>query len=490
MYYKTILSAATISLVLSACGNEKNSATEIAAPAEPIKTTVFLFPASNGSNGYELWKTDGSAENTAMVKDINPSGDSNPHKFVRVGKKTFFVANDGTNDEELWVSDGTDTGTQLVKDINPSGSSDPSYLTSFNGKIYFNAEDANGEEELWVSDGTEVGTQILKDISANSNGSYPTDFTIFNGELYFQASDYTGTGAELWKTDGTEAGTVLAADIYAGTGSSSPSQLTVIGDTLYFSATDADGAELWKYNNGTATQVKDIYANGSGSYPSSLTVFSNTLYFSARTAADGTELWSSDGTLANTQIVSNIYSGAGSSYPSKLRVAGDTLYFNARNQTNGYELWKTDGTSTTMVKNINTVSTLVAKASPSAFLAATTGTDQSSSLSRLVSIGSNVLFSANDGTNGSELWASNGTEAGTTLIKDIHSSGSSTPSSLGQLYYSDAPVLTLSDGTVLFQAMSADKGIELWKSDGTSDGTLMIMDINPDMGNGLPSQAQ
>ncbi|NIP52547.1 MAG: hypothetical protein GWN61_15505, partial [candidate division Zixibacteria bacterium] len=36
-----------------------------------VNGTLF-FAASDGIHGYELWKSDGTAAGTVMVKDINP----------------------------------------------------------------------------------------------------------------------------------------------------------------------------------------------------------------------------------------------------------------------------------------------------------------------------------------------------------------------------------------------------------------------------------
>ena len=44
---------------------------------------------------------------------------SNPQYLTNVGGTLFFTANDGINGTELWKSDGTAAGTVLVKDINP-----------------------------------------------------------------------------------------------------------------------------------------------------------------------------------------------------------------------------------------------------------------------------------------------------------------------------------------------------------------------------------
>ncbi|MBR9970880.1 ELWxxDGT repeat protein [Magnetospirillum sulfuroxidans] len=87
----------------------------------------------------------------------------------------FFAATDGTNGTELWKSDGTAVGTVMVKDINPgSSSSSPNHLTNVNGTLYFSATDGTNGTELWKSDGTAVGTVMVKDIRTGTVGSGPT----------------------------------------------------------------------------------------------------------------------------------------------------------------------------------------------------------------------------------------------------------------------------------------------------------------------------
>ena len=95
-----------------------------------------------------------------MVKDINSgSSSSSPSDPTAVGNTLYFTANDGTNGYELWKSDGTASGTVMVKDIRSgSGSSFPSYLTVVGNTHYFTANDGTNGFELWKFDGivTEV----------------------------------------------------------------------------------------------------------------------------------------------------------------------------------------------------------------------------------------------------------------------------------------------------------------------------------------------
>src|SRR5262245_36420301 len=170
-----------------------------------------------------------------------------PSVLTNVNGTVYFTANDGVHGRELWKSDGTAAGTVLVKDIH-FGSVDPGAfnLTNVNGTLFFaGSNDVNGTE-LRKSDGTAAGTVLVKDIWAGSRGSLPFCETNVNGTLYFTAADGVN-GYELWKSNGTEGGTTLVADIWPGNRGSTPSDLVNVMNTLYFAANDGvSGMELWK----------------------------------------------------------------------------------------------------------------------------------------------------------------------------------------------------------------------------------------------------
>ena len=68
---------------------------------------TLYFRATDGTNGYELWKSDGTASGTVMVKDINSgSGDSTPYSLTAFGNTLYFQANDGANGYELYTNLG------------------------------------------------------------------------------------------------------------------------------------------------------------------------------------------------------------------------------------------------------------------------------------------------------------------------------------------------------------------------------------------------
>jgi ELWxxDGT repeat protein len=326
-----------------------------------ISNGSILFFANDGVHGKELWKSDGTVLGTTLLKDINVGSGSSATTwaFNAIGNTVFFPAYDGAADQgfhgtELWKTDGTAAGTVMVKDINPTihpsdqyAGSMPSDMINWNGILYFRANGAKDNSEVWRSDGTEAGTYLLKEInpglSGLTSGSAPNYFSIVNGMLLFEATDLT-SGFELWKTDGTEAGTVMVKDIYLA-GGSSPTRLRVMGNNVYFAATDpVNGRELWK-SDGTAEGtilVKDIYAGPTDSYPWCHSVISNRLYFNADDGINGTEMWVSDGSEAGTHMVQNLAPGNEISNPAGIWTINGKLLMVAITVTTNWEFWVAD----------------------------------------------------------------------------------------------------------------------------------------------------
>ncbi|MDQ4132190.1 MAG: Ig-like domain-containing protein, partial [Actinomycetota bacterium] len=247
----------------------------------------------------------------------------------------------------------------------------------------------------------------------------------------------------------------LVKDITPGGHWSSPSRFTSFGDSVYFLTSPSSGSPttgLWKSDGTTAgtVMVKGFTATG----PPSVTVSGDAMYFVATDGTSGSELWRSDGTAAGTVLVKDINAGSGSSSPDHFKVIGSTLFFSASDGVNR-GLWKSDGTAagTVLVSAVGPINNNIA------------------------SIGSTLFFSGSDGVHGAELWKSDGTAAGTVMVKDINSKRNpSTPGT--QPSYPGG--LTAFGTTVLFRATTPDteSGVELWKSDGTEAGTVIVANIN------------
>ena len=289
----------------------------------------LYFSANDDATGLELWKTDGTEGGTVLVKDIRPGaidGISNdmPAEYTVYDGALYFVASDGTNGSELWRTDGTEAGTVMVANINPAGeSSEPAGLTVFDGALYFAADDGTDGRELWRTDGTEVGTMQVIDIYTGTESSDPAEFTVFSGQLYFMADD-GASGLEVWRSDGTEAGTALLADINPGASGIGfgPSPLTVFAGALYFAANDGtNGLEVWMSDGteaGTAL-LADIRPGSGAGGGRELTESQGSLFFQANDGTIGQELWVLQGTATSVESIDESSAFALSVFPNPTR---------------------------------------------------------------------------------------------------------------------------------------------------------------------------
>lgn len=361
----------------------------------PSNLTVFnnqlFFTADDGSNGTELWAYNGTS--SQRISDINPNaGSSNPSNLTVVGSNLFFTADNGANGRELWVYDGTNV--TLVKDLNlGTASSNPANLTAFAGKLFFTAYNPTVGNELWFSDGTESGTQFTN-INSGSLSSSPASLTVAGSTLYFTADNGTG-GNAIWKYTTTEGASLVKTIASASTNNFAPINLTAVGSTLYF-VTDGDGdfqQELWKSDGsslGTQRVVSDTtQAPNIGTGPFNLAAVGNTLYLTTPDIEIGVELWKTDGQEANTALVKDIWQGSSpnDSIPGSLVNFNGTLYFVASASNNNREVWKSDGTEvgTVQVSNINATN--------------------SANPSQLTVVGTKLFFTATSASNGTELYA-------------------------------------------------------------------------------------
>ncbi|NVO19880.1 MAG: T9SS type A sorting domain-containing protein [Bacteroidetes bacterium] len=265
---------------------------------------------------------------------------------------------------------------------------------------------------------------LLLDINTTGNSVKSTTAVFeFNGSSYFSADDGVH-GPELWKTDGTTSGTSCLLDINEGAYGSYPHEFAVIGNKMLFGATDNSGLE---------------------------------------------DLWITDGTTAGTESIKSIspYYNPASGIRA-ITPFGTKAFFIATDGTNGSELWVTDGTSdgTMMLKDIDTIPD-------------SGGLDWTSSF---MVLNNKIYFEASESIHGRELWESDGTAAGTKLLKDIYPGAES-----GLDYLTD---FTLLNGKFYFSAKDEVHGFELWESDGTEAGTQLVKDIKPGSASGFSPSFQ
>lgn len=313
------------------------------------KNELYFCARRSLSEGYELWKTNGTAEGTVLVKDINTTEQysSFPKDMVVYNDLLYFVAEYPGNHPNIFVTDGTADGTQLFYDINPDNSGQTGELTVCNNLIFFKGYTADLGLELYRTNGTAEGTFMLKDINNEGDGvNYSEEMISYNNELYFKGSSIE-YGAELWKSDGSSEGTVQVKDINPEFGSyalsSSPIDFEVFDGKLFFRASDSDyNNKLWVSNGTEEGTVKYTDINNNElSAPRTLTVCNNRLYL----VADHEETAKLASISSVNSEIQFIY-GDDFTYNStcsfmQLMDVNNNLYFHARLESDkGYELYK------------------------------------------------------------------------------------------------------------------------------------------------------
>ncbi|HSF41173.1 MAG TPA: ELWxxDGT repeat protein [Thermoanaerobaculia bacterium] len=389
-----------------------------------IANRVVLFAASDSGSGEELWATDGTPEGTRQVADLQPGpGSSSPSGLTVLGDRAVFAATTDATGRELWTSDGTPGGTRLLKDVAPEGSSSPAGFAHLGGKLLFTASSAEAGAELWQTDGTEAGTGLLEDLAVDPGSSAPVGLTAWNGYLYFGARGSNDGLREAWRTDGTEAGTARL---------------------------EAPGASRLVAPEGL---YPDAVAK-----PFEFTPFAGRLIFSAGVPSEdpGGSVWRTDGTPAGTvQVpgtdgVTRGFTEAGGTLFLAGNPVGSVCTFDCG------ELHALDSAASAvrLVSDINPSQDNLPLWPP---------LDISSRPHSFVPLGARIVLAVDEGLTGSEVWASDGTEAGTLKL-----------ATLCQDFQSGAPRLARLGSHAVFTTSCKKDGTAIWRTDATPAGTVRL----------------
>jgi ELWxxDGT repeat protein len=333
---------------------------------------------------------------------------------------------------------------------------------------------------------------------------------VSGGKLYFHLDEPAGGpyhGTELWVSDGTAAGTKMVKDITPGMDSSLPTCLVDVNGTLFFNvirgSSPQNTYELWK-SDGTASGTTRVGQVKTTDRWYDRATLGGKLFFDGQldTGPLDWELWMTDGTTTTRVVDLN---PTGASTPTDFGVANGKVFFKANAGQERISLWATDAAGSPPVRLANDMTSSAWKGGFAAMgnyvyfaqaptsvssLSRSDGTPAGTSVVKsgfedyygpdnmIVLPSGRLLFRASEATYGAELWASDGTEAGTALVKDIRPGPENSWDTFGAgvVYH----------GVAFFPADDGLHGAELWRSDGTAAGTFLVKDTVAGAAGGKP----
>lgn len=440
--------------------------------------TITITQPENGTSSY-----DSNTQTLTYTPNSSATSDSFTYSSegcsktitVTVTRPPLLLALNTTEaGQELWKTDGTVAGNALVKDIDTGTESSgpgPFFKRPSDGVTLFFAS-SDGERGVWKTNGTEESTVKVKDIPASYGSA--TNLILVGDDAYFTTK--TVDTLRLWKTDSTEAGTLIVKELPIIGGDRSGYLQTVNGKLLFnydhpHSAPNPRGEEAW-VSDGTEVgtiELKDIWPGGGESdfMKGSVIEFNGKLFSRASDGSTfGSEIWMTDGTPDGTELLVDLEVGATGSIPTNFTAADNVFYFAAVTSDKGDQLWKSDGTPEN-TEPVKDMDPNSAVRDQDLF----SGDFFYGHIKQGDEINGLLFFAAKNGDFGTELWKSDGTEIGTVMVKDLMEgiNFSSRPGDFVEL-----------DNVLYFAANDLDNSRNLWRSDGTEEGTFMVKSFGSD----------
>jgi len=444
-----------------------------------------LFFDATTDKGRELWRTDGTADGTILLKDIYKGFDyglGGP-LFCNGNGIVYFIGRDASNGSELWASDGTANGTKLVKDVTPGAAGLINILGFFGTTVYFLTDhDADDQMEIWKSDGSANGTTLVTTL--NSPDHYNFDATMssdthfffnllntsqnkfelwgfnvasgttekllenafildsenFGNTVQFAVADQTDYNNSLWSSDGTPGGTTAFKDF----GNSNVQSLFKFNDKLIFTTYGT----TW-ITDGTDAGTTIL---ASGHVEASAIIENNFYGFGYDFATNSNRLLKFDGSTVETTVMNGTLGEI--SIFREIPVLDNRLVLQYYDATVGTELGISDNDTRESVALLKDINPGIENSAPRAW----------------ATFKNRVYFLANDDLYGSQIWSTDGTENGTSILKPTTSTGNA--------FIFKSARLAINDDKLYFIASTqADFNSDLFTSDGTEAGTSIKFDF-------------
>jgi trimeric autotransporter adhesin len=453
----------------------------------------LVFTTRSEEYGTELWTSNGSPGNARLLIDLVPGPASpNLESLVVSGDYLYFMAYTEEHRTQLWRTDGTAIGTIRLTDLDVfNGASPPNNLTAYKGELFFTLQDSQYYATMMKSDGTVNGTTPVTQIGDEPINVPIADFTISGNLMYFRV------GSRIWRSDGTQPGTYI---VYTPTGGRFYEEMVGSESNLFFILASESGGsyELWKSGGTIATTIKVSSLPGYYGWPETA---GDRLYFLSNDEEHGIELWTSDGTSTGTKMVKDIFPGPDNGVMEKPVAVGNVVYFSANDGRVpiASSLWRSDGTTNgTLEVSLGLPKSVDPGPMPNTdfngrlfFTAVDLANGREPWLTSVSGMMASFLKDINDidiiGSNpinlnyvnnllffltSAGLWKSDGSETGTSLLIENRY--------LKKVVRQDASEFGIAGDNLYFLVDEYDKNqVELWRTDGTLDGTIFIKDVSP-----------
>lgn len=393
--------------------------------------------------------------------------DSDPQGLAISGNTWLFAGGGPSSSEDLWLSDGTAAGTRPLPDLTPGTLSEAAQEAAVlpNGNFVVSTNSDAAGRELFLVDPSNDSLTLIEDLRPGAEGSDPRELVPWNGRVWFTADDGGPRGRQVWRTDGTAAGTTRVTSLFLMDGIGDGALLRASSGSLFL-ASVTNGRTLWAIpasGSGVVFLLKSFSSSpfiGPTTDFGMFTTVGGRAVFSFFEPTTGLELWSSDGTVAGTQAVSDLNPGGFSSDPCEIATGGGLAWFGAFDAATGWELYTTDGTTA------GTTGPIEVEAGP--------GPAQYPFSNDAELLTSGLVFSANTTGFGAEPWVSDGTTAGTQRLADLE------PGELSSL-----PRDLVQVGGVAYFVANRFGIPRIFRSDGTSAGTVFDQDVGSPLGQDL-----
>ena len=419
-----------------------------------FSTAGSTFGASEGI----LWSTDGTREGTRVVSStMCPSPCFGMKPVASLGDVAVLKSR-----PFYWRTDGTPAGTFPLPGLVPNSYFEEDLLItdpSTGSRILYFANEGPEGIELWRTDGTQAGTRIVKDLNPGEFDSFPHTFTAWEGRLCFVAygkDELGNTEYGLWCTDGTAEGTRFLGEARGH----DEERAAVVPTPSHLFFTSGEHGEDLSATDCTPEGTRLLHDFDPLPTPHviSLIALDGAVYFQV-SGANGSKLWESDGTPGGTRPVPGFPAGVLSDVSTLRRFGGRWLFRGISG-----EIWTaSDGFS-----RPGPLTGCQEGICPG-FKEWVEGLEAGP-----------LLFSGTDPAHGLELWATDGTSAGTRRLSDACPGPCD-----GLRFGDDTPVaLGSSQGLTWFLAHPDDddfKG-DLWVTDGTPEGTRRLAEHTPSVG--------